>query len=297
MDRLADELSRLVGKGPSSGGATVPLAEIIIRDLPQMKLFGADRPLWLRVRGAPTEPPAESAAGFERVVEPLRHQGIPLHIEWDREASPSKRYTAAVLLSLILAYHAQTVDGFDSRLRKRRGVFIHTFDRPAYSTRDPEGLSIKAASGAVLNEEVIALLNAPAFFDAGWRDRVSVAPIVIGRKGILLRSRGLDEGFFARKGDNPWVPHSIDPVLVVVPYARLSSRLRRLLQRYKYAPAFPRAAICSLRSTVSDAELLANNGFIVIDRVSDSSQMLGVCEALVNAARRSPSAVPPIGRR
>jgi len=295
IDRLADELSRLVGKLPSTRGRTAPVAEITLHDLPETGLFGTGRPLWLRLSGAPREPRAESVAGYSSIADLLRRQGVPLHVGWDREASAVKRYTAGVLLSLILAYDARAVDGFDSSLRKRRGVFIHSFSRPAYSTKDPEGLSIKAASGAVLDEEVIALLNAPAFFPAGWRDRISIAPIVLGRKGILPRNPGLGEGFFTKMGDNPWVPHSIDPLLVVVPYSRLSSKLRRLLQRYKYAPTFPRAAICSAASTVSDAELLTNNGFVVIDRVSDASQLLSVCRALVSAARRSQSAVEPEG--
>jgi len=293
LHRLAEQLSHLLGGARVPRQRDAPVVEIDMLGLRKMCLLSPGRPpLWLRLRGGSQTVPVSSAAGFDQMRKLIESRGMTVHIDWDRGPSPEKRYAAAALLSIIAAYGAQRVEGFDGELRRKRGVFVHSFRRPAYSTKDPEALSVKAASGAILDDETIALLNVPAFFEAGWRDEVSIAPIVLGRRGVLREVLRKEE-LFAAKGDNPWVPHDIDPMLVVVPYSRLSFRRRRLLRRYKYAPAFARAAICPTKSTIGDARFLRNNGFTVVDRVNDATQLLSVCQGLVDACRHLPSATRP----
>ena len=68
-----------------------------------------------------------------------------------------------------------------------------------------------------------------------------------------------------QKGFNPWIPYDLRPALVLAPAISLTKKLRADLQRFKYAPKYPRVALSSETFTKSDGLLLHNNGFLVVD--------------------------------
>lgn len=168
--------------------------------------------------------------------------------------------------------------GYDKRLTERDGIYIHAFDRPAYSRKDPTTLAVKAASGCVLDDEWFVLLNVPAFFDAGWRDELSMAPLAIGREGFGSHSTPSDGVF------HPFIPYGFRPSLVLAPCLGLSKALRKRLRRFKYGGGFPRMALCANRFPKADAEFLHNNGFLVVDQVAHATQAIPVLrEALARS--------------
>lgn len=217
---------------------------------------------WLRISNDLNGPSLASKDGTNALSGRLKKLGIPVKINWTELATPRKCIVANVLLSFVEAFESQDVYGFDENMKRQRGVFIHSFDRPKFSSKHFEELSLKAASGCIVNSEWLVLLNVPAFFDAGWRDKLSMAPLSVSRfwsKATTTDDISLQEGF------NPWIPYDLHPALVLSPAISLTKKLRTDLQRFKYAPQYPRVALSSGTFTKSDGLLLHNNGFLVVD--------------------------------
>ena len=216
---------------------------------------------WLRIIDGTNGPSMSSKSGIEALSQRLKEKGIPVKIYWDKLSTPRKCLVANSLLSIVEAFSCQDVQGFDEKMRRRRGVFIHSFDRPKFSRKDVKELSLKAASGCIVNSEWFVLLNVPAFFDAGWKDKLSMAPLSISRFrfGDANTEISLQDGF------NPWIPYDLRPSLVLSPAIALTKKLRADLQRFKYAPKYPRVALSPENFTKSDGLFLHNNGFLVVD--------------------------------
>ena len=217
---------------------------------------------WLRISNDSNGSSMDSKDGTNALSNRLKKMGIPVRINWDELATPRKCLAANALLSFVEAFGSQDVSGFDEKMKRKRGVFIHGFDRPKFSKKYFEELSLKAASGCIVNSDWLVLLNVPAFFDAGWRDKLSMAPLSVSRfwsKATTTNDISLQKGF------NPWIPYDLRPALVLAPAISLTKKLRADLQRFKYAPKYPQVALSSENFTKSDGLFLHNNGFLVVD--------------------------------
>jgi hypothetical protein len=178
---------------------------------------------WLRVCNDLSGPSLDSKDGTDALTSRLKESGIPVKINWAELATPRKCIAANVVLSFVRAFESKDVYGFDKNMKRRRGVYIHSFDRPKFSRKNLEELSLKAASGCIVNSQWLVLLNVPAFFDAGWRDKLSMAPLSVSRfwsKATTTDDISLQEGF------NPWIPYNLHPALVLTPAISLTKKLR-----------------------------------------------------------------------
>ena len=178
---------------------------------------------WLRISNDSNGSSMDSKDGTNALSNRLKKMGIPVRINWDELATPRKCLAANALLSFVEAFGSQDVSGFDEKMKRKRGVFIHGFDRPKFSKKYFEELSLKAASGCIVNSDWLVLLNVPAFFDAGWRDKLSMAPLSVSRfwsKATTTNDISLQKGF------NPWIPYDLRPALVLAPAISLTKKLR-----------------------------------------------------------------------
>jgi hypothetical protein len=217
---------------------------------------------WLRIINDLNGPSMDSKDGTIALSARLKALGIPVKINWSALATPRKCIVANVLLSFVEAFESEDVYGFDENMKRQRGVFIHSFDRPKFARKRFEELSLKAASGCIIKSEWLILLNVPAFFDVGWRDKLSMAPLSVSR--LWSKATSTDDISF-KEGFNPWIPYNLHPALVLTPAISLTKKLKADLQRFKYAPKYPRIALSSRTFTKSDGLLLHNNGFLVVD--------------------------------
>ena len=280
---LAEQLRQVIGRAskvePSGKITRLPLS---LREVVQsVRTKGLEPNRWLRLKDREASEgasPLAARTGFEQLREKLRAQGCHVSIDWATAPSPEKRYTAGILLAVVDAYGDGKIKGYDKHLTERDGIHIHAFDRPAYSRKDPTALAVKAASGCILDDEWFVLLNVPAFFDAGWRDELSMAPLAIGQEGFGSHFTP-SEGVF-----HPFIPYGLRPSLVLAPCLGLSKALRKRLRRFKYGGDFPRMALCPNRFPKTDAEFLHNNGFLVVDQVTHATQAIPVLrEALASS--------------
>lgn len=237
---------------------------------------------WLRISNDTNGPSMASKDGTNALSKRLQNLGIPVKINWDKLATPRKCLVANVLLSVVEAFGSQDVLGFDEKKKRRRGVFIHGFDRPKFSRKYFEELSLKAASGCIVNSDWLVLLNVPAFFDAGWRDKLSMAPLSVSR--FWSKATTTDD-ISLQKGFNPWIPYDLHPALVLAPAISLTKKLRADLQRFKYAPKYPRVALSSETFTKSDGLLLHNNGFLVVDGLDSINSAVQFARATLEKSK------------
>jgi hypothetical protein len=266
--QLAEEIKDIVSSPPKAQETNklIPNEISIEECLSSIEQYGLKADRWLRIETKQNNSPQlDSKEGMEALTISLQKSNIPVHINWAKVPTSRKYLLVNTLLSLVKVFNTSDVKGFNNQLSIEPGVFIHGFDRPKYSKKYSKELSIISASGCIINSEWLILLNIPAFFDAGWSDKLSMAPLIISR----FRFKFSFGELLKKEYFNPWIPYDLNPSFVLCPVIGLSKSQRKDIQRFKYAPPFNCLGMSPYEFIKSDGLLLHNNGFLVIDKLSN----------------------------